>query len=186
LKSGNYMSRIGQKEIVLPSGVTASITEKSVTVKGPKGELGLNLPRGIMIEQKENLLLVRPKKQTGELKALWGTIRSLLANMVTGVSEGFVKKLEIHGVGYRAAAKGEMLELQVGFSHPVEIRAPKGIDFAVEKNVITVSGADKAMVGEMAAQIRKVKKPEPYKGKGIRYEGEHVRRKAGKKAATGE
>lgn len=180
------MSRVGQKEIVVPQGVAVTVKESHVSIKGPKGELELKIPQGILVEQNGELLTVRPQKDKSEFNALWGTVRALISNMVMGVTEGFEKKLEIHGVGYRAQVKGETLELQVGFSHPIEIKAPEGIAFSVEKNVITVSGVDKALVGETAARVRKVKKPEPYKGKGIRYEGEYVRRKAGKKAATGE
>ena len=180
------MSRIGQQLITLPSGVTVSTTDRQVSVKGPKGELSFLLPEGIEVVQEGSELTVKPRSEAGHLRPLWGTVRAVVANMVEGVNTGFQKKLEIHGVGYRAQVKGDTLELLVGFSHPVEIRAPKNIAFAVEKNVITVSGIDKAVVGEVAANIRKVRKPEPYKGKGIRYEGEQVRRKAGKKAAAGE
>jgi len=180
------MSRIGQQPISIPDGVTVTVTEGRVAVKGPKGELLFVLPEGIEVLQEGGELRVNPKKEDGSLQALWGTVRAIVANMVSGVHEGFEKKLEIHGVGYRAQVKGDTLELNVGFSHSVEIAAPKDVSFNVEKNIITVSGIDKAVVGEVAANIRKVRKPEPYKGKGIRYEGEQVRRKAGKKAATAE
>ena len=184
LRSGKNMSRIGQQPIELPSGVTVNIKDRAVEVKGPKGTLSFVLPAGILVAQKENSLNVQPEHKDSK-KALWGTVRAVIANMVEGVHKGFEKRLEIHGVGYRAQVKGDTLELLVGFSHPVLIKAPDHVSFAVEKNLVTVSGIDKAQVGEVAANIRKVRKPEPYKGKGIRYEGETVRRKAGKKAATG-
>ncbi len=177
------MSRIGQQPIEIPSGVTVVLDGRTVSVKGPKGELSLVIPSGVVVSQEGEELQVSPEGTGKHVAALWGTIRALIANMVRGVHEGFEKKLEIHGVGYRAQLKGDTLELSVGFSHSVEIVAPDGITFAVDKNTVTVTGIDKALVGEVAANIRKVKKPEPYKGKGIRYVGEQVRRKAGKKAA---
>lgn len=180
------MSRVGSQPIPIPSDVTVTINDSHVHVKGPKGELEHTLPEGVAIEEKDEELVVSVKKETSQLKALWGTNRALIANMVEGVKEGFEKKLEIHGVGYRAEVAGITLKLNVGFSHVVEIEAPEGISFAVEKNVITVSGIDKVLVGETAARIRRVRKPEPYKGKGIRYQGEYVRRKQGKKAAAAE
>ena len=181
------MSRIGRQPIPLPSGVTVTIEPELVTVKGPNGELSERISRDITVEQTANdggdqLVVSRPTDR-GEHRALHGLTRTLVANMVTGVTSGFQKNLEIQGVGYRAALKGRDLELALGYSHPVEIKAPDGITFEVPQPTrITVKGASKQMVGEIAAQIRKQRKPEPYKGKGIRYEGEYVRRKVGKRA----
>lgn len=179
---GNYliMSRIGKQPIPLPSGVTFTITGRDVTVKGPKGELKHRLHHTMSVSQEEANLVCAVAKTSKESSALWGTTRAIIAGMVTGVSEGFSKKLEMQGVGYRAALKGKNLELSVGFSHTVPVVAPEGISFKVEKEVITVEGADKYMVGQVAANIRAVRPPEPYKGKGIRYQGEKVRRKVGK------
>ena len=177
------MSRVGQAPVPLPSGVTVDVTGRQVTVKGPKGELSKPLPEGISVEQSDGELRVTRSSDTHEQKALHGLIRSLVANMVTGVTGGFEKRLEIHGVGYRAAKQGDDIELQVGFSHPVRKSAPDGIEFDVPQPTrITVRGIDKELVGQTAAEIRAIRKPEPYKAKGIRYEGEHVRRKAGKAA----
>jgi len=178
------MSRIGNNPIPLPSGVDIAVSGSAVTVKGPKGELNIDLPEGITARQDgEDLVVERPDDEQ-ESKALHGLARSLVNNMVTGVSEGFRKDLEIVGVGYRAAAKGkDALELQLGFSHSVNYKAPPGIEFDVpEQTKISISGIDKQVVGQVAAEIRAFKKPEPYKGKGIRYAGEHVIRKAGKQA----
>lgn len=178
------MSRIGNAPIALPSGVDVAVDGRAVTVKGPKGELNIDLPEGITAHQDgDDLVVERPDDQQ-DSKALHGLARSLVNNMVIGVSEGFRKDLEIIGVGYRCAAKGKnALELQLGFSHPVNYTAPEGIEFDVpEQTKISVSGIDKQVVGQVAAEIRAFKKPEPYKGKGIRYVGEHVIRKAGKQA----
>lgn len=179
------MSRIGKKPIEIPQNVELVVDGSLVKVKGPRGELSFTLSNGVSVGVEDNRVSVSVKSLTKDLKALWGTTRAVLANMLIGVSEGFIKRLEIHGVGYRAQLEGDKLVLKVGFSHLVEIKAPEGIDFSVEKNTIAVSGIDKVLVGETAARIRNVKKPEPYKGKGIRYEGEVVRRKAGKKAVGG-
>lgn len=179
------MSRIGKQAIKIPAGVEITIQGSLVVVKGAKGQLEKTFDEVINIEKKENEIIVSPKRETETSQALWGLTRALIANMATGVSEGFSKKLEIHGVGYRAAVQGKKLVLNVGFSHPVEVEAPEGIDFAVEKNIIIVSGIDNQLIGKVAAEIREFRKPEPYKGKGIRYEGEAVRRKAGKKAIGG-
>src|ERR671934_68634 len=177
------MSRIGKKPIPVPSGVTVSIEPELVRVHGPRGELQERIPRDIAVEQEGEELLVKRPSDRGEHRALHGLTRTLVANMVEGVTTGFEKRLEIVGVGYRAALKGKALELAVGFSHPVTVEAPAGIEFEVPApNRITVRGNDKQAVGEIAANIRKVRKPEPYKGKGIRYEGEYVRKKAGKAA----
>ena len=181
------MSRIGRQPITVPSGVTVTIEPEKVTVKGPGGELSERISRDITVEQtsgeKGDQLVVSRSTDRGEHRALHGLTRTLVANMVVGVTDGFSKNLEIQGVGYRAALKGRDLELALGYSHPVEIKAPDGITFEVPQPTrITVRGASKQQVGEIAAQIRKQRKPEPYKGKGIRYEGEYVARKVGKRA----
>lgn len=168
----------------MPSGVEIKIDGRQVEVKGPKGTLMVGLPQGIKVESTENTIVVSPITERKSLIALWGLSRALVANAVKGVTEGYVKVLEFQGVGYRAQGQGNKIELNLGFSHPINYVAPEGIDFKVEKNVITISGIDKQMVGEVAAQIRRFRKPEPYKGSGIRYQGEKIRRKAGKKAAT--
>jgi large subunit ribosomal protein L6 len=178
------MSRVGKKPILIPEDVEVKIEGQKVVVKGPKGELSREIQPEIKVEVKENQVFVFPKKETKRTKALWGLTRALLANSVKGVKEGYEKKLEIEGLGYKALVEGEELKLLVGFTHPVKIKAPPDIKFLVEKNVITVSGIDKEKVGLIAAKIRKVKPPEPYKGKGIRYQGETVKRKVGKKVVT--
>lgn len=180
------MSRVGQAPITVPDGVSVSIVGSTVTVNGPRGELQRSVPEHIQIEQADGELRVTRERESREVRALHGLIRSLLANMVQGVTEGFEKRLEIHGVGYRAAKQGNDLELAVGFSHPVRKPAPDGIEFEVPAPTrITVKGIDKELVGQTAAEIRAIRKPEPYKAKGIRYEGEHIRRKAGKAAKAG-
>ncbi len=177
------MSRIGRKPIPVPSGVTVAIEPELVTVNGPKGELRERIHRDITVAQEgEDLVVTRPTDR-GEHRALHGLTRSLVANMVEGVTNGFEKRLEIQGVGYRAQLKGKDLELALGYSHPVPIKAPDGIEFEVPQPTrIVVRGISKQLVGETAANIRKQRKPEPYKGKGIRYEGEYVARKVGKRA----
>lgn len=180
------MSRIGKKPISIPDGVEVKIEDNQVTVKGPKGELQTEIQPEVKIEIKDKEILVFPQKETKRTKAFWGLFRVLIFNMVEGVTKGYEKKLEIQGVGYKANIEGDDLILNVGFSHSVKIERPEGINFVVEKNIIIVSGIDKQLVGQIAAKIRAVKPPEPYKGKGIRYEGEYVRIKAGKKAATTE
>lgn len=179
------MSKIGKLPVLLNSGVSAQVTGKIITITGPKGTLEIDIPRGIEIETSEDKIIVGVKNENIASRALHGTIRALLANMVKGVSEGWSKKLELIGTGYRAEVAGKDLVLTVGFSHPVKIPAPKDIDFKVEKNVVTVSGIDKSVVGEVAAKVRAVKPPEPYKGKGIKYVDEFIRRKAGKAAKAG-
>ncbi|MGH8944881.1 MAG: 50S ribosomal protein L6 [Acidimicrobiia bacterium] len=175
------MSRIGLKPITVPSGVDVAIDGSKVTVKGSKGELSREFEESISFELSDGELRVSRADDTRESRALHGLSRALLNNMVVGVTEGFARTLEIQGVGYRAAMKGSDLELQVGFSHMVTVSAPDGIAFEVpEPTRIGVSGIDKQQVGQVAADIRAVRPPEPYKGKGIRYEGEYVRRKAGK------
>lgn len=176
------MSKIGKKPIEIPEGVEVKIIKKEVIVKGPKGELRRRLRDEIGVEVKEGKLFVFPERQTKQTKAFWGLERALLANMIKGVKHGFEKKLEIQGVGYRAKTEGKKLILEVGFTHPVEIEAPEGITFQAEKNIITVSGIDKQLVGQVAAKIRRIKPPDAYKGKGIRYLGEEIRLKPGKKA----
>jgi large subunit ribosomal protein L6 len=177
------MSRIGKRPIPVPSGVTIAIAPERVTVNGPKGELSERISREIKVEQQgEEVVVTRPTDR-GEHRALHGLTRTLVANMVQGVTDGFEKRLEIQGVGYRAQLKGRDLELALGYSHPVSVKAPDGIEFEVPQPTrIVVRGASKQQVGEVAAFIRKQRKPEPYKGKGIRYEGEYVARKVGKRA----
>ena len=177
------MSRVGQAPIEVPSAVQVSVTAGRITVNGPKGELQRAIPEDITVEASDGQINVTRGKDSREVKALHGLIRSLIANMVKGVTDGFEKSLEIHGVGYRAAKQGNGLEIQVGYSHPVKKDAPKGIEYEVPSPTkIVVRGIDKELVGQTAAEIRAIRKPEPYKAKGIRYEGEYVRRKSGKAA----
>ncbi len=177
------MSRIGRKPIPVPTGVNVTIEREVVRVAGPRGDLSERKSRDIDVRQEgEELIVTRPTDR-GEHRALHGLTRSLVANMVEGVTSGFTRTLEIQGVGYRAALKGSDLELALGYSHPVSIKAPQGIEFEVPTPTrVVVKGIDKQQVGEIAATIRKQRPPEPYKGKGIRYEGEHVARKVGKRA----
>ncbi|MGO0122791.1 50S ribosomal protein L6 [Desulfothermobacter acidiphilus] len=180
------MSRIGRKPIPIPPGVQVAVAGNRVTVTGPKGKLEREFPAGIKIEQDGQLLLVKRCSDEPYYRALHGLSRTLLNNMILGVTQGWVRKLEIVGVGYRAAKQGDKLVLSVGFSHPVEFEPPPGIEIEVPApNRIVVKGIDKELVGHLAANIRNVYKPEPYKGKGIRYEGEVVRHKAGKTAGKG-
>ena len=176
------MSRIGKSPIPVPSGVDVTVSGRSITVKGPKGSLQREVPGTITIRQEGDELLVERPDDERQTRAMHGLVRSLVNNMVVGVTDGFTKELEIIGVGYRATAKGaETLDLALGFSHPVEVKAPAGVTFEVPTpNRIDVKGSDKELVGQVAADIRKLRKPEPYKGKGVRYLGEHVVRKAGK------
>ncbi len=178
------MSRIGRAPITVPSGVEVSIADKQVTVKGPNGTLSRTVPGEIIVRQEESTLLVERPNDERQNRALHGLTRTLISNMVTGVTAGFTKDLEIVGVGYRATAKGpDAIELALGFSHPVNVDAPVGITFEVPAPTrISVKGIDKELVGQVAANIRKIRKPEPYKGKGVRYAGERVIRKAGKAA----
>ena len=177
------MSRIGKMPIPVPSSVTVDLGDGTVRVKGPKGELERQVPRQISIVRDDGVLRVERSSDEPTHRSLHGLTRSLVANMVTGVTDGFTRRLEVNGVGYRAAVSSGNLVLQVGFSHPVLVPAPRGITFTVQANAITVSGADKELVGEIAAQIRHVRPPEPYKGKGIKYAEEVIRRKAGKAGA---
>jgi len=177
------MSRIGRKPISLPEAVTVEIAPGQVAVKGPKGELNQSLSTDMKVEQADGEVTIERPTDRGEHRALHGLTRSLIANMVEGVTNGFEKQLEIQGVGYRAQLKGKNLELAVGYSHPVPIPAPDGIEFEVPQPTrVVVKGISKQLVGETAAIIRKQRPPEPYKGKGIRYEGEYVQRKVGKRA----
>jgi large subunit ribosomal protein L6 len=177
------MSRIGKLPIDIPSGVEVQVDNGLVRVKGPKGELSQTVSRDLSFERDDSKLLVKRPTDRGEHKALHGLTRSLVFNMVHGVTEGFEKRLEIQGVGYRATLRGNTLELALGYSHPVRVEAPDGIDFEVPvPTQIVVRGIDKQQVGEIAAQIRKLRPPEPYKGKGVRYAGEYVARKVGKRA----
>jgi len=177
------MSRIGKNPIPIPAGVTVKIDGNTSTVKGPKGEHKQHIPSGLLFEEKDGMLTVNRSDESKPMIAKHGLVRALIANQVTGVTEGFAKKLEIIGVGYRAAVKGKVLDLQLQFSHPVEYPIPDDISINCPDNThIEVSGVDKQRVGQVAAEIRAYRKPEPYKGKGIRYEGEQVVRKAGKAA----
>jgi large subunit ribosomal protein L6 len=177
------MSRIGRKPISLPDGVSVVVRPGLVTVDGPKGQLAQTIPARMQIEERDGEILVTRPTERGEDRALHGLTRSLIANMVEGVTNGFEKRLEIQGVGYRASLRGTALELAVGYSHPVVKEAPEGITFEVPAPTqVVVRGNDKQQVGQIAAEIRKVRPPEPYKGKGIRYEGEYVARKVGKRA----
>ena len=177
------MSRIGRKPVSLPDAVSVEIAAGNIAVKGPKGELRQTLSPEMKVEQEDGAVTVSRPTDRGEHRALHGLTRSLIANMVEGVTDGFEKRLEIQGVGYRAALKGKKLELALGFSHPVAIDAPEGIDFEVpQPTEVIVKGIDKQLVGQVAADIRKRRPPEPYKGKGIRYKDEQVLRKVGKRA----
>jgi large subunit ribosomal protein L6 len=177
------MSRIGKRPIELPSGVNVSILPGRVMVNGPLGELSQQVPARMKIEQADGQIVVTRPTERGEDRALHGLTRSLIANMVEGVTKGFEKRLELQGVGYRASLQGTDLRLDVGFSHPVVMKPPQGITFEVPAPTqIVVKGVDKQQVGQTAAEVRRVRPPEPYKGKGIRYEGEYVRRKVGKRA----
>lgn len=175
------MSRIGKAPIPVPDKVSVSLNGLDVTVKGPKGELSRTLPEGVTISQEGTTLVVAPASASRRSRERHGLCRTLVANMVEGVSQGFSRKLEITGVGYRAAVQGKKLVVSAGYSHPVELIPPEGISFAVEGNTtVVVSGANKELVGNEAAKVRAIRPPEPYKGKGIKYEGERILRKAGK------
>ena len=177
------MSRIGRKPVPVPDAVTVSIAPGNIAVKGPKGELTQTYSREMTVSQEDGTILVARPTDRGPHRALHGLTRSLIANMVEGVTDGFEKRLEIQGVGYRAALKGKNLELALGYSHPVSIEAPEGIEFEVpQPTEIIIRGIDKQLVGQVSADIRKRRPPEPYKGKGIRYKGEQVLRKVGKRA----
>jgi large subunit ribosomal protein L6 len=176
------MSRIGKKAIPVPAGVTLTLEGQTVTVKGPKGELTWTVVDDIEVTKSDDGLSFAPRNDTTRARAMWGLSRTLVANMVQGVTQGYERTLELVGVGYRAQMKGQALSMQLGFSHEVDIPAPDGISFATPRQTaIVISGIDKQLVGETAARIRKIRPPEPYKGKGVRYAGEKVRRKEGKK-----
>ena len=178
------MSRIGKQPINIPSDVEVKLADGVITVKGPKGQLSQKLHPHVSVEQKDNQLLVSVSNPTDKKdRSLWGLFGRLLANLIFGVTKGFSKKLEINGIGYKAALSGKELVLQLGYSHPVHFKIPATIEILVEKNIVTVSGPDKQLVGHTAAEIRSLRKPEPYKGKGIKYQTEVIRRKAGKAAA---
>ncbi len=180
------MSRIGQAPIPVPADVEVSLAAGRITVNGPRGELQRRVPEGITVERRDAELSVQRASDEREVRALHGLVRSLIANMVVGVTQGYQKNLQIQGVGYRAQKRGNDLELAVGYSHPVRKVAPDGIEFDVPTpTTIVVRGIDKELVGQTAAEVRAIRKPEPYKAKGIRYEGEHIRRKAGKAAKAG-
>jgi len=178
------MSRIGKKPIIIPAGVDVAIEGGRVSVKGPKGQLSREFDANVSITKEDGTLVVAVTNESKIARALWGTVRMHLANMVEGTVNNFNKQLQIEGIGYRAAVDGKNLVLNMGFTHPVTINSEEGISFKVEKNIITITGYDKELVAKLAAQIRRVRPPEPYKGKGIRYVGEVVRKKVGKKAAA--
>jgi large subunit ribosomal protein L6 len=176
------MSRIGKKAVAIPSGVNVTLQGQTVTVKGPKGQLAWTVSEEIEVTQEGAEITFAPRNDTQRAKGMWGLSRTLVGNMVEGVTKGYEETLELVGVGYRAAMKGQALSMQLGFSHDVDIPPPQGIAFAVPKQTeIKISGIDKQLVGEVAARIRRIRPPEPYKGKGVRYAGESVRRKEGKK-----
>lgn len=184
MKYGKNMSRIGKKPILIPQGVEVKIEGEEVLIKSPKGELRKEIPPEIGIELKEGKIFVFSKIESKKTKALWGLTRALLANMFQGVTQGYEKKLEIEGLGFKAFLEEKDLLLEVGLTHPIKIEALEGIKFSVEKNIISVSGIDKEKVGQIAAKIRSVRPPEPYKGMGIRYLGEQIRKKVGKKVVA--
>lgn len=178
------MSRLGKKGIDIPSGIDVTVSGTTVTVKGPKGEMTRTFRSSVEVGVKDGHVTLTPKKTDKQTRSLWGTYTSHISNMIQGVNEGFEKKLIIEGVGFKAEVSGKDLKLAIGFSHPVNVPIPEGVNVAVEKGEISISGMDKEMVGQFASDVRSHKKPEPYKGKGIRYAGEVIRRKEGKKAAA--
>ena len=178
------MSRIGQKIIEIPSGVTVEIAGADVNVKGSKGELTMSIHNAVTVEVTEDGVKIDKKHNAKISQAMWGTTSRLISNMITGVSQGFEKKLELNGVGYRMAVKGKTVDLALGFSHPVVVDIPEGLEVSIEGQVMTIAGLDKQKVGQFAANIRAYRPVEPYKGKGFKYEDEYVRRKEGKKAAA--
>jgi large subunit ribosomal protein L6 len=176
------MSRIGKKPIAVPSDVQVTIEGQTVTVKGPKGQLSWTVADEVVPVQEDGAIVLSKRDESPRAQAMWGLSRSLVNNMVVGVTQGYERVLELVGVGYRATMKGQALSMQLGFSHDVDVKPPQGVSFAVPRQTeIRVSGIDKQLVGETAARIRRLRPPEPYKGKGVRYAGEHVRRKEGKK-----
>ena len=177
------MSRIGRLPIAIPQGVDVKLSESSVEVKGPKGLLSMAIPPLVKVSQDDGNVVVNREGEDGRSRSMHGLARALINNMVLGVTEGFQKQLEIQGVGYRATLQGDVLHLELGFSHPIDYPIPEGIQISIERNVVSVQGIDKEKVGQTAAEIRAFRKPEPYKGKGVRYVGEHVRTKVGKRNA---
>ena len=176
------MSRIGNSPVKVPDGVTLSHQGNELSAKGSKGELNMSIPSGVSIEIADNTIVVKPNKKDTAGRALWGTVRANIFNLVAGVSKGFVRRLEINGVGYRAAMQGNKIVLSLGFSHPVEMDVPAGLTAVVENNTsITITGADKQLLGQFASEIRSKRPPEPFKGKGVKYAEEHIVRKEGKK-----
>lgn len=176
------MSRIGKKPVAVPAGVTVTLEGQTIAVKGPKGQLSWTVIDDVLVKHENGEITLSPRDDSQRARGMWGLSRTLVDNMVHGVTQGFEQKLELVGVGYRAALKGDALSLQLGFSHDVEVAPPAGVSFVVPKQTeITISGVDKQAVGEIAAKIRRIRPPEPYKGKGVRYAGEKVRRKEGKK-----
>jgi large subunit ribosomal protein L6 len=186
VKFGKFMSRIGKKPVTIPDGVEVKIDRNDISVKGPKGALNFGFHYDMEVKMEGKEIQVSVKKITKQTKALWGLTRVLISNMVEGVTKGFEKQLELQGVGFRMAVQGKKLNMALGFSHPVEMEIPEGLEAKIEKNILTISGIDKQKVGQFAATVRARKKVEPYKGKGFRYVGEIVRKKAGKKAAGAE
>jgi large subunit ribosomal protein L6 len=186
VKFGKIMSRIGKKIVAVPEGVEVKIEKRQVSVKGPKGTLVFEFHPDVKVILEEKELRVENTKKTKASSALWGLTQVLISNMIEGVIKGYEKQLELQGVGYRMAIKGKKLDMALGFSHPVEVEIPEGLEAKVEKNILTVSGIDKQKVGQFAASVRRLKKVEPYKGKGFRYVGEIVRKKVGKKASAAE
>jgi large subunit ribosomal protein L6 len=183
--SNEFMSRKGKMPITLPKGVELTVHGDTVTVKGPKGTLTRKLAPGITVNQEKDILLVQADDDSRDLSRMHGLYRALISNMVLGASAGFEKLLEMIGVGYRAAVQGNLLDLQIGFSHPTKLEIPKGVQVKVEKStLISIQGCDRQVVGQFAAEVRAIRPPEPYQGKGIRYKDEYVRRKAGKAAKT--
>lgn len=178
------MSRIGQKPISIPAEIDISVKDNLITVRGPRGSLQRRIHDRLQLELKDNQLTLQAETFNRHTRAMWGTERALIANMIQGVNSGYQRALEIEGVGFRANVQDDVLELNIGFSHAVKYRAPQGIIFKVEKNTIFVSGIDKQLVGRVAAEIRKLRPPDPYKAKGIRYQGEVIKKKAGKKAVA--
>lgn len=176
------MSRIGKKSIIIPEGVTVKIDGRNIEIKGSKGQLSYNFGYDVNVESNDKELVVVKKTKTKLAQAMWGTTRAILQNMIVGVTEGFKKQLELHGVGYKMALQGKKLVLNLGFSHPVEMEMPEGLSGTIEKNILTIEGIDKQKVGQFSAQVRVKKKVEPYKGKGFRYVGEEFIKKEGKRA----
>lgn len=176
------MSRVGKLPVALPSGVSASIADKAITIKGAKGQLTLNLTNDVDVKVENNEVSVQPSSDSKRSRAMWGTTRSNINNMVQGVTEGFSRTLEVKGVGFRAAMQGQLLSLNLGFSHEIRVAIPQGIEVKVDKQtIVTISGIDKQLVGQVASEIRALRKPEPYKGKGVRFSDEYVPMKEGKK-----